>query len=251
MIEIWLVRHAQSQNNASHESQRQSDPRLTSLGQWQADALGRHLYESGPFDRRFVSAFRRALETAASFHLAAQPSSQGFQIWTELFEVGGCFSGYAPDLRRVESGMTVDEVRQQFPWANPPQTWLSGGWNALTECETLEAAVSRADRVKQALESMALEAKQAGGSEQASSNPSRVLMISHGEFITLLLSRLLTGEPNFFVRPRSIYNASISKVRITVDEHGSAHSNGDSSLFKCQLFELNQIAHLSPGAISS
>lgn len=251
MIEIWLVRHAQSQNNASHESLRQPDPPLTSLGQWQADAVGRHLHESGPFDRRFVSAFRRALETAAPFHHAAEPSAQGFQIWTELFEVGGCFSGYAPHPRRAESGMTVEEVRQQFPWANPPQAWLSGGWNSLTEFETMEAAIPRADRVKQTLERMALETKQACGSEQALSNPSRVLIVSHGEFIALLLSRLLTGEPNYFVRPRSIYNTSISKVRITVNNEGMAQSNGNTVQSKCQLLELNQIAHLSPGAISN
>jgi broad specificity phosphatase PhoE len=63
-------------------------------------------------------------------------------------------------------------------------------------------------------------------------------MVSHGEFIALLLARLLTGEPNYFVRPRSIYNTSITKIRLASDS-------------KCRLLELNQIAHLSPGAISS
>ncbi|MBL8891415.1 MAG: histidine phosphatase family protein [Planctomycetaceae bacterium] len=251
MIDIWLVRHAQSQNNANPESQRQPDPPLTSLGHWQAEAVGRHLHDSGPFAQRFVSAFRRALETAAPFHHAAQPAYRGFQIWTELFEVGGCFSGYAPHPRRAESGMTVEEVRQHFPWANPPAAWLAGGWNSLTEFETMEAAIPRADRVKLALENMALDTQQRLGSEPTSTNPERVLIVSHGEFIALLLSRLLTGEPNYFVRPRSIYNTSISKVRISVNNDHSAPNNSKNAQLKCQLLELNQIAHLSPGAISN
>jgi 2,3-bisphosphoglycerate-dependent phosphoglycerate mutase len=235
MIEIWLVRHAQSQNNAGPESERQPDPALTSLGQWQAEAVARHLHESGPFDQRYVSAFKRALETAAPFHHAAPPAAQGFQIWNDVYEVGGCFAGYSACPRRAEPGMTVAEVRQQFPWATPPADWTDGGWNPLTEFETMEAAIPRADRVKQTLQRLAAEAKQRQAGDQASE---KVLIVSHGEFIALLLARLLTGQPDYFVRPRSIYNTSISKVRLSADQ-------------SCRLLELNQIAHLSPGAISS
>lgn len=235
MIEIWLVRHAQSQNNAGPESQRQPDPALTSLGQWQADAVARHLHESGPFDQRYVSAFKRALETAAPFHHTAPPPAQGFQIWNDVYEVGGCFAGYASRPRRAEPGMTVAEIRQHFPWATPPAEWTDGGWNLLTEFETMEAAIPRADRVKQTLQRLAVAAEQR---QTVDKTIEKVLIVSHGEFIALLLARLLTGQPDYFVRPRSIYNTSISKVRLSAD-----HS--------CRLLELNQIAHLSPGAISS
>lgn len=235
MIEIWLVRHAQSQNNAGPETERQPDPALTSLGQWQADAVGRHLHESGPFDWRYVSAFRRALETAAPYHHAAPSIVQGFQIWNDVFEVGGCFAGYAPHNRRVEPGMTVEEIRERFPWAKPPADWTAGGWNQLTEFETMEAAIPRADRVKRALHELAVAAEQRRSADKPIE---RILMVSHGEFIALLLARLLTGQPDYFVRPRSIYNTSISKVRLGSDQ-------------SCRLLELNQVAHLSPGAISS
>ncbi len=240
MIEIWLVRHAQSQNNAGPESERQPDPALTSLGQWQAEAVARHLHESGPFDQRYVSAFKRALETAAPFHHAAPPPSQGFRIWNDLFEVGGCFAGYAPHPRRPEPGLTIHEIRQHFPWASPPADWTDGGWNPLTEFETMEAAIPRADRVKQTLQRLAAEAKQRQAGDNAIEDKAieKVLIVSHGEFIALLLARLLTGQPDYFVRPRSIYNTSISKVRLSADQ-------------TCRLLELNQIAHLSPGAISS
>lgn len=235
MIEIWLVRHAQSQNNAGHETERQPDPALTSLGQWQADAVARHLHEFTPFEWRYVSAFRRALETAAPYHHAAPPTVQGFQIWNDVYEVGGCFAGYAPHNRRAEPGMTVEEIRERFPWATPPSDWTAGGWNPLTEFETMEAAIPRADRVKQSLHQLAVAAEQ----RQSVGKPiEKVLMVSHGEFIALLLARLLTGQPEYFVRPRSIYNTSISKVRLSADQ-------------SCRLLELNQIAHLSPGAISS
>jgi 2,3-bisphosphoglycerate-dependent phosphoglycerate mutase len=237
MIEIWLVRHAQSQNNAGPESERQPDPALTPLGKWQADAVAQHLHAAGPFEWRYVSAFRRALETAEPFHHGATPAAKGFRIWTDIFEVGGCFAGYAPHPRKAEPGLTIMEVQQRFPWASPPPDWTTGGWNQLTEHESMEAAIPRADRVKETLQRMAAEVH-ARRTSPSGENIEKVLMVSHGEFIALLLARLLTGEPNYFVRPRSIYNTSITKIRLASDN-------------KCRLLELNQIAHLSPGAISS
>ncbi len=104
----------------------------------------------------------------------------------------------------------------------------------------MEAAIPRADRVKQTLQRLAAEAKQRQAGDNAIEDKAieKVLIVSHGEFIALLLARLLTGQPDYFVRPRSIYNTSISKVRLSADQ-------------TCRLLELNQIAHLSPGAISS
>jgi len=253
MIEVWLVRHAQSQNNAAGEAERQPDPPLTDLGHWQASALAQYLGESGDrFVRRSVSAFRRALQTAAPVNAlesgrgtesgrgiptglsAGGVASVGFEIWREIHEVGGCYLGHAPQPLQAVPGLSREEVQAEFPWALPPADWKTGGWNLLTGHETRQQAIPRADQVRQTL-------LQAAASVAAVELPPgerpRWLLVSHGEFIALLLSRCLTGGEDYFVRPRSLYNTSITKLLVTPQQ--------------CRLLEFNQIAHLSPAAISS
>lgn len=61
-MELILVRHAQPEWNRGREAQ--VDPRLTELGQQQADTLAAHL-SGRPFDEVLVSTARRARRTAA------------------------------------------------------------------------------------------------------------------------------------------------------------------------------------------
>lgn len=254
MIEVWLVRHAQSQNNAAGETERQPDPALTDLGHWQASALAQYLRESGDsFYRKSVSAFRRALQTAAPLNAsetgqaiekgralengqtletgaaAGAARAAGFEIWREIHEVGGCYLGHAEQPLQAVPGLSREEVQVEFPWAAPPADWTSGGWNRLPGHETRQQAIPRADLVRQTLQQAAAQVQ--------TSEPSRWLLVSHGEFIALLLSRCLTGGEDYFVRPRSLYNTSITKLVVTPQQ--------------CRLLEFNQIAHLSPAAISS
>lgn len=267
MIEVWLVRHAQSENNAASEAERQPDPALTALGHWQATALAEYLRESGEtFARRSVSAFRRALQTAAPLHTVvssrteslvqsqaqpnaveslavstpaasptvASPPIAGFEIWREIHEVGGCYLGHPQQPMHAVPGLSREEVEREFPWAIPQADWKTGGWNELPGHETRVQAIPRADRVRQTLQEAAAQMAANAGSAP---EPQRWLLVSHGEFIALLLSRCLTGREDYFVRPRSLYNTSITKLLLT-PEH-------------CRLLEFNQIAHLSPAAISS
>jgi broad specificity phosphatase PhoE len=131
-------------------------------------------------------------------------------------------------------GLSREEVVAEFPWAVPQPDWKTGGWNQLPGHETRVQAIPRADRVWQSLQAAAAEVATA---EASGTEPMRWLLVSHGEFIALLLSRCLTGRDDYFVRPRSLYNTSITKLLIT-PQH-------------CRLLEFNQIAHLSPAAISS
>jgi 2,3-bisphosphoglycerate-dependent phosphoglycerate mutase len=236
MIEVWLVRHAQSQNNAAVESQRQPDPALTELGQWQAENLAEYLHpQLTEFRQLSVSGFRRALQTAAP--LGVRPCPQPFQIWLDVHEVGGCYTGWAGQALEPHPGLSVDEVRQQFPWALPPADWTQGGWNRLPAHETVADAIPRADRVAAALQRVAA-AVPAANERVGDRTPShKWLIVSHGEFIALLLSRLLTSHGGYFVRPRSIYNTSITKVRVGPTDN--------------RLLEFNQIEHLARQAISS
>lgn len=275
MLEVWLIRHAQSQNNAFGETHRQPDPSLTELGHWQAQSLASYLSDQmEPPADLYVSGFLRALQTAEPLSQWAQdrressavtaaaaapgPEDAGSpglaKIWLDLHEVGGCYVGHGAGPLVPHPGLEWHEVRRTFPWAIPPSDWTSGGWNRLPHHETRALAVPRADRVVASLRQAA-----AGGLESPGSTPSSRMtneaasclgtpgprtdglsqpwvLVSHGEFIALLLSRLLTGSDEYFVRPRSLYNTSITKLLIGPDS--------------CRLVEFNQIHHLSPREVS-
>ncbi len=233
MNEIWLVRHAQSQNNANPVEKRQPDPALTELGRWQADALAKSLAQQAvDFDEYCVSGFRRALETAAPVAsiLGKENKQNGFRVWPEIHEVGGCYQGHPPHPLIPVPGLNPEEVRAEFPWAKLPNEWSTGGWNRLTGHETILDAIPRADKVAAALRKISAPPSPPHGRK-------RLLLVSHGEFIALLLSRLLTGEAKYYVRPRSLYNTSITKLEISASG--------------CRLVELNQVPHLPPDSLSS
>ena len=283
MLEVWLIRHAQSQNNAFGETHRQPDPSLTELGHWQAQSLAKYLSDQmEPPADLYVSGFLRALQTAEPLSQWAQdrrgssavtaaaeapgPEDAGSpglaKIWLDLHEVGGCYVGHGDGPLAPHPGLEWHEVRRTFPWAIPPSDWTSGGWNRLPHHETRALAVPRADRVVASLRQAAASLQQAGGGVSLESTaPGHAIpatasrttipgfptpsaggfshpwvLVSHGEFIALLLSRLLTGSDEYLVRPRSLYNTSITKLLIGPDS--------------CRLVEFNQIHHLSPREVS-
>ncbi len=221
MSDIFLVRHAQSLNNALGEDGRVPDPPLTEIGAAQAAKLKDNLAELSA-DVFLVSAFRRALETASPF---AQAHGAKFQVWRELHEVGGCYSGRTGQEKAAQPGMTPDCVRGGFDWAHPEATWTSGGWNRLDRHESVEDAIPRVQRMAQQLVSDFGETQQ------------RIILVSHAEFISLLLAHLTgIGEP-FFVRPRSIYNTAVTHIRL---ESG-----------QCRLIEFNRVCHLEGSRLTS
>ncbi len=228
MAEVWLVRHAQSMNNALGEAHRQPDPPLTDLGNQQAQRLAKHLQsESGNFDQFFVSAFRRALQTAAP---VAKAWNANAHVWVDLHEVGGCYDGMAASSAKPTGGLTPKCIEAEFSWAKTSSDWVDGGWNRLERHESVSDAIPRTERVAEELIAKWSTADQ------------RLILVSHGEFIALLLTRILhKGFPDpkspFFVRPRSIYNTAISKVKLTPKG--------------CQLIEFNQVCHLSGSELSS
>lgn len=62
-MELYLIRHGQSENNARPEHLRVEDALLTELGHQQAGLAAEWIKTIG-LDRLFSSPFRRALQTA-------------------------------------------------------------------------------------------------------------------------------------------------------------------------------------------
>jgi broad specificity phosphatase PhoE len=97
MIEITIVRHAQTEANAAGIWQGHGDHPLSTLGRSQAEALGRRLRDR-EFDLVVASDLPRAIETAAIAGFDAKPDA----AWREI-DIG------------IWEGLTRDEVHERFP----------------------------------------------------------------------------------------------------------------------------------------
>ena len=88
-MKLFIIRHAQSQNNALPTSQRVSDAPLTELGLSQARHLAQWAQQT-QFHDLLTSPFRRTLQTSQLIYAASDAS---WLTWTHLHEQGGCVSG--------------------------------------------------------------------------------------------------------------------------------------------------------------
>lgn len=141
-MHLYLIRHAQSQNNALPESQRVEDPGITSLGMQQAAALAERL-RGEKIDILLTSAFRRALET---MHHLARARGQQPTIWTELHEKGGCYQGHVVGQLQGRPGMNRQEIESEFPGFVIPDDIDQRGWWRSRPYESTADAVHRARR---------------------------------------------------------------------------------------------------------
>jgi 2,3-bisphosphoglycerate-dependent phosphoglycerate mutase len=142
-LHLILIRHGQSANNALPESQRVSDPGLTTVGHDQAALLAARLGMDA-ITHIYCSAFRRALETAAP--LASATNLAPHVRW-DLFEQGGCYAGYLPGKTRPDVGMGRTEIATRFPkWSIDPKI-SDHGWYHGQPLESNAAAMNRARNV--------------------------------------------------------------------------------------------------------
>jgi broad specificity phosphatase PhoE len=243
-VYLYIIRHAQSTNNAlADQSQRVMDPLLTELGVRQAALLAEHIAagpsrepiwsgdgSARPADRRnghglrleriFTSAMRRAL-------LTAQPLGQALgvtpEVWVDLHEEGGMWldHGYPTGVRGYP-GITRRQLMAEFPTCRLANEVTEGGWWRGGH-ETEEEAHKRAIRVAQRLRGWPIPEE-------------RIAIITHGAFATQLL-RVLLGGPAEWAVYYHLDNTSISLVRF----------NGDGSL---ALRYLNRVEHLPSDMIS-
>jgi len=123
-MQLFLVRHGESANNARDESQRVYDPGLTELGAEQVEYLGPWFASVSP-DVLITSPFLRALKTMVPIQRATGLDPL---VWRDLHEVGGCVSGY-PAIGHVgEAGLTAEEIIEQFPGCDVEGLIGESGW---------------------------------------------------------------------------------------------------------------------------
>ena len=186
-MELFLIRHGESTNNALTDiSQRVADPELTAKGRVQAERVAAYLAEGlhlAPaereedrpfFDRLYCSAMIRALHTAQAIGQAMESAPE---IWVATHEMGGIYLDHGGERGTVGyPGLTRAEIAARFPTSvAPAEVGEDGWWDAGMETE--QQAQRRAMGVAADLLARA-------GEE------TRVGLVTHGGFISLLLSAL-------------------------------------------------------------
>ncbi len=142
MLELFLIRHGQSSNNAGPDQQRVPDPALTPLGEQQAAALT-NWGQAIALDHLYCSPFLRSLQTTAPL---AQTTQLTPQVIPDLCEQGGPYSGNDSTEKVGEKGMPRGEIAAQFPNWQLHETITEDGWWG-KPYELHEEVVQRAERV--------------------------------------------------------------------------------------------------------
>lgn len=197
-MHLYLIRHAESENNAKAEQQRVEDPAITSRGERQALALADWLTTLRP-DVVISSPFRRALQTAAP---VMQRLDCSLEIWGDVFERGGCYRGWHADNYQGADGLGHAEILQLAPTAILDPTLAPTGWWQCRPRERDEQTSERAAAVRRRLE------------ERLADQEMRMVLITHAEFQRILLGQLLSGLNIDVERLGAICNAGVTHLEL-------------------------------------
>ncbi len=238
-MELYIIRHGQSANNAMAEGGRRvCDSPLTEIGEAQADRLAGYLVADGGgadrihpagmqqnctgfgFDRLYSSPMLRAIQTSAPVGKAMGIRPE---IWIDIHEEGGIWLDEGDGRGGVGyPGLTAGEINSRFPEFVVPETITDEGWwNRSPEVKSEWRA--RARRVVSVIHD------QFAGTEE------RIALVCHGGFANDLLHAVFAGMPDgvYFESP----NTAISRMDFI----------GKGSV---RIRYLSRVAHLPPELIT-
>ena len=186
-MRLYLIRHAESENNALAEEsvqRRKVDPDLTPLGYQQRDLLARHIAGANgggyAITHLYTSAMARSLLTAKPL---AEALGLAPAVWLDLHELGGMYQ--MRDGADVGfGGMTRAEISRKFEGYQLPEALTERGWyDASQGYEAIERSVERANAVAAKLHEWR--------------ECERVIaLVSHAGFLNLLL-QAINGDEHY------------------------------------------------------
>ena len=197
-MELYLIRHAQSWNNARPQVERIHDPCITELGHRQAKLLADAMKRWG-LTHLVTSPFLRALETTSYIHASTGLTPK---VQVDLHEQGGCMSGPTPAVMVGQPGMNHTEIESRFPGYEISEEIGPHGWWKRRPYESEELVRERASNLLE-------RTRQEFGRTEA-----RVAFVMHADFIRTFLHQLEwsdLGPP---------FNTSVT--RIVLDPHTTA-----------------------------
>jgi 2,3-bisphosphoglycerate-dependent phosphoglycerate mutase len=228
-VHLYLIRHAQSVNNALYASGagdqvRSHDPELTELGCQQAERLAEFLAGGDPKqetdagdtqDRRgfglthlYASLMVRALTTGA---IVAARLGLPLRAWLDWHEEGGLYLDGEAGRRLGQPGPGRTYLAGRYPGLVLPEALDDGGWWN-RPFEELDDRPVRARRVLAEL------IRQHGDSND------RVAVISHGGFYNHFMGALLDALPPYKLS-YFMSNTGISRLILTPQGHYVAYQN--------------------------
>ncbi|MEO9594068.1 histidine phosphatase family protein [Rhodopirellula bahusiensis] len=245
-MQLLLVRHAESENNAKPVHNRVCDPSITARGRLQADCLGKWI--SGlAIDQLITSPFLRTLETTRSIlqHAHTAPRRYPISVWHDVFENGGCYHGHheknftgADGLGKTAIHTFFRDIAAQFPDHEPPPVTLdseieeSGWWSGRDR----ESPEEMSERSRGVVERFERTFTQRPGDEMLGTRAGRVVvLVAHADFLREMLSHMLFG-------------------RVAVDSIGPIPNTSVTSLqwstTGWKLTSLNSVTHLPPRLVT-
>jgi 2,3-bisphosphoglycerate-dependent phosphoglycerate mutase len=237
MARLYLIRHAQSQNNAIWDGRgnaqpgRVPDPEITEIGHRQGQVLAEHLAhpQSEPRQHPFAgsnethyglthvycSLMTRSILTA---QYIANSCGLKLQALPDIFEKHGIYDTDAEGIMRGLPGPGRDYFSERFAGLELPAEFDdSGWWNRPVEDEA--AFLLRMKRVVANLH------RRLDGSED------NVAMVVHGDFIDQFVNELMgvvRHQPNYdshWVGNWTFHNTSITRVDVVRGSHNVVYLN--------------------------
>lgn len=197
-MQLYLIRHAESENNARPIYQRVEDPPLTAIGRLQAGHLAQWL-ATLKIDTLITSPVRRALQTT---RLVNESDGRHVHVWADVFEEGGIYRGHGPEATEGGPGLTRDEVirhaTDDAQSCTLDESITTAGWWG-RERETPDEAIARARNVTARLV------------ETFGSNGQTIVAVIHADFKRKLLAHMLetTADAKSF---GALRNTGITKL---------------------------------------
>jgi broad specificity phosphatase PhoE len=218
-MELYFIRHAQSENNSIEYTEdytryRKTEPDITAKGRVQAERLASFLhdnrnprYTAGLYDGYNVHGFSfthlytspqlRAVRTAS---ILSGKVGIPVRLWTDIHEYGGVARyNTGPGDYIGEPGWNRDRYRKEFPNVILPEDLGESGWWNSRPFETCDECSRRADRVYREL------------LDHHGGGTNRVVLVSHCMFYVFLVCRIL-GVPFSRERWFSLQNASLTRI---------------------------------------
>ena len=236
-MELYFIRHGQSQNNANwgnHEYKESPDPSLTEIGMEQAIHVSKFLKDSqvlvNPMEWNnqnrygfglthiYTSLMERAVHTAAP---TARALELPFTAWEEIHESGGIFGRDGELKLKGLPGKPRSYFEEHFPDLHIPDHVNGTGWWNSRPWETEEQCQLRTQKFLADL--LARHGDRDGQPEH------RVAIFSHGGFFTHLMFAILKAPWRQAVNDMrswfSMNNCAISRIDFRAGEVSIVYLN--------------------------
>jgi 2,3-bisphosphoglycerate-dependent phosphoglycerate mutase len=237
MARLYLVRHAQSENNViwdgtgDNQPGRKVDPEITGSGHQQAEVLARHLAhpQSEPRQHPFhtgdashyglthvyCSLMSRSILTAE--YIAAD-CGLALQALPDIFEKHGMFDVGDDGNMQGQPGPGRNYFEERFPALGLPAEFNDDGWWS----RPVEDEASFLDRMEKVV---------AWVKQRLDGNDDQVAMVAHGDFIDQFVNELMgvvRHQPNYdnhWVANWTFHNTSISRIDFVDGAHNVVYLN--------------------------